>query len=118
MPIQWEPNEIVFKTGDFDTVKSFYKAVLSLKVIDDEFSSHIEFELGHLTLRLEREDFSGLPADCGRSVQLYFKVYSVKGLVETLNKLNVDYSIERGADETRLDVVDPEGRIMTFLSNE
>lgn len=116
MPIKRVPAEIVFKAKDFDTVKSFYKAVLSLRVVDDEPESYVKFELGSLILRLEKTDFSDLPDNFGRTTQLYFKVYSIRELVETLNKLNVDYSIERETDGMRLDIEDPEGRMITFLS--
>lgn len=116
MPMRWEPTEITFRARDFENVKSFYKAVLALRVIEDEPESYVKFELGTLSLRLERFDDTSLPEDYGKAMQLYFKVRSTRDILEVLNKLNVDYNLQRFSDGVKLDISDPEGRIITFLS--
>lgn len=116
MPNSWEPASIIFKVGDFDSVKSFYKAVLSLRIVEEEQDRSVTFQLGSLTLRLEKYDLRDLPSDFGRVESITFNVRSVGDLLEVLDKLNVDYSLSEFNGRKHLDIADPEGRVMTFIS--
>lgn len=116
MHMLWEPRIITFKVADFETVKSFYKAVLSLRIIEDEPDLYVTFDLGGIKLRLEHDYRMELPEGFGKSTQLIFSVRSTKDILEVLHKLNVDYMLDELPDGKHLDIADPEGRIITFIS--
>lgn len=112
----WEPQEIIFKVMDLDRVRSFYKAVLQLRIIEEEKDEYVYFDLGTAKLKLEYERYLQLPDDFGKANQIIFKVRSTIDILETLNKLNVDYVLDELPDGRHLDIADPEGRIITFIS--
>lgn len=116
MYMVWEPKVIIFRVADYDTVRSFYKAVLLLRILEEEPGQHVEFDLGTAKLRLEYEPRMGLPKDFGKASQIVFQVRSTMDILEALNKLNVDYVQDEFADGKHLDIADPEGRIITFIS--
>ncbi len=116
MPMLWEPRMITFKVADFENVKSFYKAVLSLRIIEDEPDLFVTFELGGIKLRLEHDYNLKLPENFGISSQIIFSVRSIRDILEVLHKLNVDYMLDELPDGKHLDIVDPEGRMITFIS--
>ena len=52
MPLFWEPRTITLKVRKYDEVRSFYKAVLSLKVLEDDPGLSVAFDLGNILLIL------------------------------------------------------------------
>lgn len=116
MHMLWEPKVMIFKVSDFESVRSFYKAVLLLRIIDEEQGKFVTFDVGHAILKLEYDDELDLPGDFGKATQLVFKVRSLKDMLDALRKLNVDYNLDEFDDGWHLDVADPEGRLMTFIS--
>lgn len=116
MPLVWEPKIITLKVKNFEEVRSFYKAVLSLRVIDDEPGVSVTFDLGNILLLVVREDMGDMPDDFGRSLELIFAVRSLNDILEVLHKLNVEYDVNSDGSSQRLDIRDPEGRIISFLS--
>ena len=116
MPMLWEPKIITFKVRDYDAVRSFYKAILALRILEEDPNYSVTFELGSLKLRLEKHDLGDLPENFGRSCELVFNVRSTKDIIEVLEKLNVEYSIEAVDDQKLLAMVDPEGRMITLRS--
>ena len=61
MPIFWEPRTITLKVRKYDEVRSFYKAVLSLKVVEDEQGVSVTFDPGNILLILVRDDLGKMP---------------------------------------------------------
>lgn len=116
MYMLWEPKVIIFKVSDYEAVRSFYKAVLLLRIIDEEYGEYVEFDLGTSVLRLVYDPNLNLPEYFGKSSQIVFKVRSTVDILDALHKLNVDYALDELPDGRHLDIADPEGRIITFIS--
>lgn len=116
MHMLWEPKEIIFKVNNLDIVRSFYKAVLLLRIIDEEHGEFVTFDLGTAVLRFEFDGNMGLPEDFGKASQIVFKVRNIADILEALHKLNVDYMLDELPNGRHLDIADPEGRVITFLS--
>ncbi len=116
MYMLWEPKEIIFKVNDLGRVRSFYKAVLLLRILEEEQDKYVIFDLGSALLKFEYGGDMDLPEDFGKASQIVFKIRSVADILEALHKLGVDYTIEDFSDGRQLDIADPEGRIITFLS--
>lgn len=116
MYMVWEPKVIIFRSIDYDAVRSFYKAVLLLRIINEEQGEFVEFDLGSAILRIEHEPRLGLAGDFGRATQIVFNVRSTADIMEALYKLNVEHAKAEMEDGKHLDIADPEGRIITFIS--
>lgn len=116
MGMTWEPREIVLKVRDLVSTRSFYKAVLSMGLIDEEPGYSATFELGPLRLVLEKDELEELPERYGHATRIVLGVRSLTDLVESMNKLNAEYMIEDLGDRKRLDIADPEGHRITIMS--
>jgi catechol-2,3-dioxygenase len=116
MPLIWEPRIITLKVRDFAAVRSFYKAVLSLRVIQDEPGSTVTFDLGNVLIRLVKDDLKDMTENFGNTFELTFTLKNLSDIVEVLHKLHVDYNVEQIGSGQKVDITDPEGRILSFIS--
>lgn len=116
MPLFWEPRIITLKVRNYGEVRSFYKAVLSLKVVDDEPGISATFDLGNILLMLVRDELDKMPDNFGQAVELTFTVKNQNEIVEVLHKLNVEYYVERFGSGQKLSILDPEGRVISFIT--
>lgn len=115
MPMLWEARVITFKVGDFETVRSFYKAVLLLKVIEEEPGEYVIFDLENIKLGLERDSDILLPVDVRSWCSITIFVRSLNDILENLRRLNVDHDLHTEGKYQRLEIPDPEGRVITFV---
>lgn len=116
MPLFWEPRVITLKVRKYGEVRSFYKAVLSLKVVEDEPGISVTFDLGNIHLVLVRDELDKMPDDLGRTFEMTFNMRSLNEIVEVLQKLNVEYEVEKIGAGQKLNIQDPEGRIISFIT--
>ncbi len=115
MPLFWEPRIITLKVKNYEEVRSFYKAVLSLKVIEDEPGVSVTFDLGNILLMIARDDLGDLSDDFGRTFEITFTVKNLNEILEVLHKLSVDYNVEDLGTRHKLNIIDPEGRVISFI---
>lgn len=116
MPLFWEPRTITLKVRKYAEVRSFYKAVLSLKVVEDEPGISVAFDLGNILLILVRDDLGKMPNNFGKTFEMTFIVRNLNEILEGLHKLNVEYEVERISEGQKLNIQDPEGRIISFIT--
>ena len=116
MPLFWEPRTITLKVRNYAEVRSFYKAVLSLKVIEDEPGISVTFDLGNILLILVRDDLGKMPNNFGKTFEMTFIVRNLNEILEGLHKLNVEYEVERMGEGQKLNIQDPEGRVISFIT--
>lgn len=97
-------------------MRSFYKAVLSLRVIEDEAGKSVTFDLGNVVLRLVKSELKDMPENFGDTFELTFTLRNIMDIIEVLHKLNVEYDVERIGAGQKINISDPEGRVLSFIS--
>lgn len=118
MSMFWEAQMITFKVKDFENVRSFYKAVLSLRILEEEPGLFVVFELGNIKLGLEKEEGELdtpeiVPIWCNLTVH----VRSMTDIIESVRALGVEYNLYTVEDLRKLEVSDPEGHMLTFVAS-